>query len=39
MGTQKNRLIEAIYDKTDGNENIRNFTLKLFVYLDLWIQK
>ena len=43
MGTQKNRLNEAVLlrtqnitAKTHELENIHNFTLKDFVYLDLW---
>ena len=38
MGTQKNRLNETVrktYVQTDGLENIYNFTLKNFVYLNL----
>ena len=43
MGTQKNRLNETvllstqnIYKKIDGLENIHNFMLKSFVYLDMY---
>ena len=41
MDIQKNRLYETVllstktYVKTDGEENIYNFTLKYFVYLNL----
>ena len=41
VGTQNNRLIETLllstktYVKTDGLENVYNFTLK--VYLNLWV--
>ena len=40
VGTQKNRLNETILlsthniCKNDGEENINNFTLKIFVYLN-----
>ena len=40
MGAQKNHLNETVllsiqtFSKTDGLENIYNFTLKLFVYLN-----
>ena len=41
MGTQKNRLNKffwapKIYAKNYGQENIYNFMLKIFVYLNLW---
>ena len=42
MGTQKNHLNETgflapkTYVKTDGQENIYNFKLKIFAYLNLW---
>ena len=35
LGTQKNRLNDITYVKTDGYENIYNFTLK-YAYLNLW---
>ena len=36
LGTQKNRLEQQTYVLTDQLENIYNFTLKIFVYLNLW---
>ena len=42
MGTQKNRLDETVFEhpkhmlKLMVKENIYNFTLKNFVYLNLW---
>ena len=44
MGTQKNRLNETVLFSTQNIclslrvRNIYNFTLKNFVYLNLWIQ-
>ena len=42
VGTQKNRLNETVllsnktYAKNYEKENIHNFTLKVFVYINLW---
>ena len=30
-------VLKRTYVKIDGKENINNFTLKIFVYLNLWI--